>query len=237
MPISRIEETKLNNKNEPSQQEEKGMKKIRYQLIWMTGLIAVLFWVSQAGAALSPTEEVKGKANQVIKILNDPALKGNKVKRREMVTVVVEQMIDWPEVGRRTLAIHWRQRTPQEKEDFVILFRDLLKRTYSEKLDLYAGEEINYLGENVEGNRAIVKTKVISKKKGTDYSVDYRLIKKGERWLVYDIVIEGISAVNNYRSQFNEVITGSSYEELVKKMKNKEFKIKESGTASKGESE
>jgi phospholipid transport system substrate-binding protein len=150
-----------------------------------------------------------------------------------MVTNIVETMIDWQEVGRRALAVHWKKRTPQEKEEFINLFRDLLKRTYSEKLDIYAGEQIAYGSETIEGNRAVVKTKVINKKKGEEYIVDYRLIKKEEKWLGYDLVIEGISAVNNYRIQFNEVITGSSYEALVKRMKTREFRIKESAKTSK----
>jgi phospholipid transport system substrate-binding protein len=205
---------------------------------WMTCIISiftVLSLVFPAGAATSPTEQVKEKADQVIKILNDPALKGNKEKRRQMVTNIVENMIDWQEVGRRALALHWKKRNPQEQEEFINLFRDLLKRTYSEKLDIYAGESIAYVLETIDGNRAVVKSRVINKKKGEEYSVDYRLIKKGEKWLGYDVVIEGISAVNNYRMQFNEVITGSSYEALVKKMKSREFRIKESDKTSRQE--
>jgi phospholipid transport system substrate-binding protein len=209
------------------------MKKTKSWIACIISIFAVLFWAFPAGATASPTAQVKEKADQVLKILNDPALKGNKEKRRQMVTNIVETMIDWPEVGRRALAVHWRKRTPQEKEEFITLFRDLLKRTYSEKLDIYAGEQIVYLLETIDGNRAIVKTKVINTKKGQEYTVDYRLIKRGEKWLGYDVVIEGISAVNNYRIQFNEVIVGSSYEALIKKMKNREFRIKESSKSSK----
>ena len=208
------------------------MKKTKPWIACIISFFAVLFWAFPAGAAASPTEQVKEKADQVMKILNDPALKGNKEKRRQMVTNIVETMIDWQEVGRRALAVHWKKRTPQEKEEFINLFRDLLKRTYSEKLDIYAGEQIAYGSETIEGNRAVVKTKVINKKKGEEYIVDYRLIKKEEKWLGYDLVIEGISAVNNYRIQFNEVITGSSYEALVKRMKTREFRIKESAKTS-----
>jgi len=209
------------------------MKQTKFLVNCIIGILAVFCWVFPAGAASSPTAQVKEKADRVMKILNDPALKGNKEKRRQMVTSIVEEMIDWPEVGRRTLALHWKKRTPQEREEFVNLFRDLLKRTYSEKLDLYAGEQITYESENIDEKRAIVKTKVFNKKKGEDYTVDYRLLQKGEKWLVYDIVIEGISAVNNYRVQFNEVIMDSSYEDLVKKMKNREFRVKESAKTKK----
>jgi len=204
------------------------LKKNIYIIVMVLALFLVLpysVWAS------TPTEQVREKADKVLKILNDPALKNNKEKRRDMVMNIVEDMIDWQEVSKRALAIHWRKRTPEERKEFVNLYRDLLKRTYSDKLDLYAGESIIYDSEKIDGNRAVVKTRMINKKKGEEASVEYRLIKKDDRWLGYDLVIEGISAVNNYRVQFNEVITSSSYENLIKKMKNREFKIKE---ASKG---
>jgi phospholipid transport system substrate-binding protein len=208
------------------------MKQTKLLIACTMCLLAAFFWAFPAVAAESPTAQVREKVDKVMKILNDPALKGNKEKRRQMVTNIVEDMIDWQEVGRRALAQHWRKRSPQEKDEFLNLFRDLLKRTYSEKLDIYAGEQIIYVSEIVEGNKAVVKTKVINKKKEQEYSVDYRLIQKGEKWLGYDVIIEGISAVNNYRVQFNEVITGSSYESLVKRMKTREFKVKESAKTS-----
>lgn len=206
------------------------LKKNKYIIVMALALLLAFPYSVWASA---PTEQVREKADKVLKILNDPALKNNKEKRRDMVTKIVEEMIDWQEVGKRALAIHWKKRTPDERKEFVNLFRDLLKRTYSDKLDLYAGEEIIYDSEKIDGNRAVVKTRMLNKKKGSDASVDYRLIKKDDRWLGYDLVIEGISAVNNYRVQFNEVITSSSYENLIKKMKNREFKIKESSKGSK----
>ena len=203
--------------------------------IYIVAMILALFLVMPYSAlASTPTEQVREKADKVLKILNDPALKNNKEKRRDMVTNIVEEMIDWQEVGRRALAIHWRKRTPEERKEFTTLFRDLLKRTYSDKLDLYAGESIIYDSEKIEGTRAVVKTRMINKKKGEEATIEYRLIKKGDQWLGYDLVIEGISAVNNYRVQFNEVITNSSYENLIKKMKNREFRIKEGSKDSKG---
>ena len=203
------------------------MKQIKLWIACVVCLLVAFVWVFSAGAAASPMAQVKENADKVMKILNDKALKANKEKRRHMVANIVEKMIDWPEVGRRALAQHWKNRTPQEKEEFIDLFRDLLKRTYSEKLDIYAGEEIDYVSEKIEGSRAVVQTKVVNKIKEQEYTVDYRLLRRGEKWLGYDVVIEGISAVNNYRVQFNEIITGSSYEALLKKLKNREFKVRE----------
>jgi phospholipid transport system substrate-binding protein len=199
----------------------------RYVLKIVVALFLIFMLAAPSGATTTPMALVKEKADQVMTILNDPALKNNKEKRRQLVMDVVEGLIDWQEVGRRALAQHWRKRNPHEQQEFVALFRDLLKRTYSEKLDIYAGEKIVYESETIEGNRAIVKTKVINTKKGEEFFVEYRLLKRGERWLGYDMVIEGISAVNNYRTQFNEVITGSSYDALIKRMKSKEFRVKE----------
>jgi len=199
----------------------------RYVLKIVVALFLIFMLAAPSGATTTPMALVKEKADQVMTILNDPALKNNKEKRRQLVMDVVEGLIDWQEVARRALAQHWRKRNPHEQQEFVALFRDLLKRTYSEKLDIYAGEKIVYESETIEGNRAIVKTKVINTKKGEEFFVEYRLLKRGERWLGYDMVIEGISAVNNYRTQFNEVITGSSYDALIKRMKSKEFRVKE----------
>ena len=209
---------------------------MRKRNIYCVAMILTLFLVLPCSVCAStPTEQVREKADKVLKILNDPALKNNKEQRRDMVTDIVEDMIDWQEVGRRALAIHWRKRTPEERKEFTTLFRDLLKRTYSDKLDIYAGESIIYDSEKIiDGTRAVVKTRMINKKKGEEATVEYRLIQNGDQWLGYDLVIEGISAVNNYRVQFNEVITNSSYENLIKKMKNREFRIKEGSKDSKG---
>jgi phospholipid transport system substrate-binding protein len=217
--------------------EEEMMVLITRKLYFVKTLVvlSVIFMLATpSGAVTTPMALVKEKADQVMNILNDPALKNNKEKRRQLVMNVVEGLIDWQEVGKRALAQHWRKRTPQEKEEFVVLFHDLLKRTYSEKLDLYGGEKIVYESETIDGNRATVKTRVINSKKGEEFLVEYRLLKKGERWLGYDLIIEGISAVNNYRTQFNEVITGSSYDALIKKMKSKAFRVKESQKDTKG---
>lgn len=201
------------------------MKITKYLFLGLITLLMSLALVVSSLAA-GPTEQIKAKADLVMKILNDPALQNRKERRRELVMDVVEDMIDWQEVSKRALALHWKKRTPQEKEEFINLFRDLLKRTYSEKLDIYSGERIIYENETIDGNRAVVKTKVVNKKKGTEATVDYRMLKKGEQWLAYDMVIEGISAVNNYRVQFNEIIASSSYDTLVKKLKNKELEKK-----------
>lgn len=238
MPILNCAETKSRNDFSKGEEGKVKMMKLLKEHILVHILVvamalALSLVLSCPAWASTPTEQIREKSDKVLKILNDPALKNKKEKRRDMVTTVVEDMIDWQEVGRRALAVHWRHRTPAERQEFIDLFHDLLKRTYSDKLDIYAGEEIMYDSERIEGNRAVVKTRMINKKKGEEATVEYRLLKKGDRWLGYDVVIEGISALNNYRVQFNEVITNSSFENLMKKMRNHEFKIKESSKSTK----
>jgi phospholipid transport system substrate-binding protein len=126
-------------------------------------------------------------------------------------------------MARRALAIHWRERTPQEQQEFVRLFRDLVEGTYINRLESSIQEkrEIQYVGEQVDGSRATVKTTVVTRR-NQQVPIDYRLQKADGRWLIYDVLVEGISLVNNYRSQFNRIITSSSYNDLVQKMKNRQ---------------
>jgi len=198
------------------------MRLIRTRKVFFHLLITVLIlcWIVPAGAGL-PAEFVKEKMDAIKKILDDPGLKDRKKARIEFVMNIVDTMIDWEETTKRALGIHWRKRTPQEKEEFTNLFKELLKRTYSEKFDLYTGQEIIFDSEKAEEDYAFLKSKIIDKKKGETITVDFRLLKNGDRWLIYDISIEGISVLNNYRVQFDEIIASSSYEELVKKMKDK----------------
>ena len=106
-------------------------------------------------------------------------------------------------------------------EEFVQLFSDLLERSYISKIELYGGERIQFTGEALEAENAIVRTRLLAKQ-GTEIPIDYRMLRKGDKWLVYDVVIEGVSLIANYRTQFNKIITTSSYQELVKKMKTKQ---------------
>ncbi len=114
-----------------------------------------------------------------------------------------------------------RPRTQAEKDEFVGLFTDLLERSYISKIELYGGEQIHFLGETIEGEGAVVRTKLVTKQ-GTEIPIDYRMLKRGDKWLVYDVVIEGVSLISNYRTQFNKIITTSSFQELMKKMKTKQ---------------
>jgi phospholipid transport system substrate-binding protein len=171
---------------------------------------------SLAGPA---TDQVKATVDQVIKILTDPALKGEKKaqERRAKLRQVVLQRFGFNEMAKRSLGVHWSERTPQERAEFVKLYTDLLERAYIDRIEGYTGEKILYVGEAVDGSYSEVKSKIVTKK-NQEVPIVYRLINHDSNWEVYDIVIEGVSLVNNYRAQFSKIIRTSSYEDLVKKM-------------------
>ncbi len=120
---------------------------------------------------------------------------------------------------------HWKERTPAEQKEFEPLFETLLENSYATKIEAYNNDKIVYVKENVEGNRAEVKSRVITVKE-EEYTLDYRLAKKENKWMVYDVVIEGVSLVANYRGQFNRIIKTQGYDELVKKLRTKSAEIK-----------
>jgi phospholipid transport system substrate-binding protein len=174
-------------------------------------------------AAGAPSDQLKTQIDRVLKTLDDPELKkeGRAKERRAAVRKIANDIFDFGETARRSLGRHWQPRTPAEREEFVELFADLLERSYISKVELYGGEKIQYLGDTIEGDQAKVQTKLLTKG-GNEIPIEYRMHKKGDRWLVYDVVIEGVSLIANYRTQFNKIIQTASYQELVKKMKAKQ---------------
>ncbi len=199
---------------------------IRYRFLGviLTGLLGLL--AAREVWAGAPTDQLKGAIDRVIKTLDDPDLKGSrKVEdRRVAVRRIANDIFDFTETAKRSLARHWQVRTGKEREEFIVLFGDLLERSYISKIELYGGEKIQYVGESVDSDVATVRTKLVTKQ-GTEVPVEYRMHKRGDRWLVYDFSVEGVSLINNYRTQFNKIIQTSSYAELVKKMtvKQEEF--------------
>ena len=177
-----------------------------------------------AGGA--PTDQLRTQVDRVLKLLEDPGLKApDKAKdRRVAVRKVAEDIFDFGETAKRSLGRHWAARTQEEKDEFVKLFGDLLERSYISKIELYGGEKIQYIGDKIEGETSIVQSKLLTKA-GGEVPIEYRMLKKGERWLVYDVVIEGVSLIANYRTQFNKIIQTSSFQELVKKMKSRQDEL------------
>lgn len=194
--------------------------------VLLTTLSLLLFLVCSVNVfAGVPMEEVKKTTNEVLAVLRNKEFKGPAKEdlRRQKILDVVSQVFDFREMAKRSLGIYWRRRTPQEKNEFVPLYKDLLNRTYMRKVERYTNEKVAYTDESVQDGYALVRTKVITDK-GAAIPLDYRLMKKDGKWVVYDVVIEGVSLVNNYRSQFSEIIRSDSYAELVKKLKKKTAK-------------
>jgi phospholipid transport system substrate-binding protein len=177
-------------------------------------------------AAGAPSDQLKTQIDRVLKALEDPDLKkeGRAKERRVAVRKIANDIFDFGETARRSLGPHWQARTPAERDEFVQLFGDLLERSYISKVELYGGEKIQYLGDSVDADQGKVQTKLLTKG-GNEIPIEYRMLKKGDRWLVYDVIIEGVSLIANYRTQFNKIIRTSSYQELVKKMKAKQEEL------------
>jgi phospholipid transport system substrate-binding protein len=194
----------------------------RNSLIQCIVCLSLVFGSVSTVLAGEPQDQLRQTTDKVLAILSDPTLKPqSKTKeRRELLLKVVDERFDWEEMARRSLARHWVQRTPDEKQEFTQLFKELLERVYMDKVEGYSWNKIAYEGELIDGDYAAVKVKVFTAKDQT-IQVEYRTKKKGNHWLVYDFIVEGVGLVNNYRTQFNEIILKSSYQELVKRLKTK----------------
>jgi phospholipid transport system substrate-binding protein len=190
-------------------------------LLGVLGLMLVSVPSAFAGA---PREQVQSAIEKVTAILNDPNLKSDakKSERIERLRQVIFPKFDFAEMAKRSLGSNWQRRTPEEQQEFVKLFRELIENSYVENIDSYNGEKVNIVGEKQEKDFAQVNTKIVNNK-GEEFSVDYRLLQSGGDWKIYDVVIENISIVNNYRSQFNRVIAKSSFEDLLQKLRDKQF--------------
>ena len=181
-------------------------------------------WLFPAGAwAGAPTDQIKGTIDQVIRTVEDPALRQASMaqERRAAIRKQAEALFDFTETAKRALGRHWPELSDVQQREFVSLFTDLLERSYIGRLEQYGGERIVYAGDSIEGDTATVRTKFITKQ-GTEIPVDYRLLRRGDRWLAYDVFVEGISLVSNYRNQFNKVVQTESYQSLVQKLRAKE---------------
>ena len=181
-------------------------------------LVAAGVGLAPAAWAGAPTDSIRKQVDVVVKALEDPKLKERPAERRAVVKKAAEEIFDYQDTARRALGPHWNARTQQERDEFERVFSDLLDRAYISKIDLYQGEKVKYVGETINGNEAMVKT-TIQTKSGTDVPIEYRMHLKDARWLVYDVVIEGVSLVSNYRTQFNKIVQTDSYDALIQKLK------------------
>ena len=177
---------------------------------------------SLAGPA---TDAVKGTIDQVLRVLQDKEMKKpDRVdERRQIIEKTIGDRFSWDEMAKRTLGTQWAKLTDKQRQEFVDLFRTLLTNTYIDRIENYAGEQVQYLNERLQNGFAEVRTKIASGK--AEYPMDYRLLNKSGEWRVYDIVLDGVSLVANYRGQFNKILHSSGYDDLVQKLRTKSEKI------------
>jgi phospholipid transport system substrate-binding protein len=178
-------------------------------------LIVSFLGLSPAFAA-APTDQVRATVDRVLAILENPQLKP--AERRAQLKEAISARFDFTEMAKRSLGPEWRRRIPQEQSEFVTLFTELLEAVYLSRIENYSEEKVSYLRETQEQNFAAVGTKIVTKQ-GEEVSVVYRLHQVGEEWKVYDVVIENVSVVNNYRSQFTRVLSSSGFEELLRRLR------------------
>ncbi|GBE00711.1 putative phospholipid-binding protein MlaC precursor [bacterium BMS3Bbin06] len=187
-------------------------------------LLASILFILCAGPAEAgaPLEQIKGTVDKVLEILRDKSFKkpGMEELRRKKLRETIEARFNFEEIGRRALGLYWRKRTPDERKEFTALFSRIIEKAYIKKIEAYSDEKIVYTDENIDDGYATVRTKIITAV-NTEIPIEYRLLSKEGRWEVYDVVIEGVSLVNNYRMQFSSILHSKPYAYLVKVMKAK----------------
>lgn len=192
-------------------------------------LVAIAFVILTAFTAqASITSDVKKTVDDIIKIVTDKELKkaSNEQKRRAALKRSLSSIFDNHEMAKRSLGKHWKSLSPAEQKNFTGLFASLLENSYAGKIESYNNEKVLYTNETVDGDYAVVKSRIITPK-NDEFSLDYRLLKEANgKWMVYDVVIEGVSLVSNYRTQFNRIITEKGYPALVKMLQNKNNELK-----------
>jgi phospholipid transport system substrate-binding protein len=181
-------------------------------------LVLLALWGAAHVSADSVTDRLRPEIERVVQTLEDPTLKapGRAAERRQALRDITNEIFDWAEMARRALGRHWDVRSEAERAEFAGLFRDLIERAYVGKIEKYGGEKIVFAGESVEGELATVRTRVLMRQ--GEVAIEYRLGAQGDRWLIYDVIVDGVSIAANYRAQFDGFLTKSSYADLVRRM-------------------
>jgi phospholipid transport system substrate-binding protein len=196
-------------------------------------VLALLLFAATATGA-TPREVVQRSVHRVLDLVDASghALPADRTgivataaswKRRAQIRTIAEELFDFEEVSRRAMSVHWAARTPAERAEFIPLFTDLLERAYIGRIESYAGEKIVYTVEKIDGDFAVVRSRIVPRRRydarSRETGLEYRLLKKDDRWKVYDVLIDGVSFVSTYRSQFDRIIKSSSYAALVDRLR------------------
>jgi len=207
------------------------MKRQRFYIhLVVVGLMIHLSMVSVCFAGSEIQSLLKNTIDKVIQIVKDEALKNDHQARRAALRKTIDERFNYRQMVMRSLAKNWDARSDQERREFIALFKSLLENSYASKLETYRDEKINYLDEIIKGKYALIKTEVV--RRSSTIGVDYKLIQENGSWQVYDFVIEGVSMIRNYRSQFTKIIRRDSYEVLVQKLTDKINEIEQDSEAS-----
>ncbi|NOT22659.1 MAG: ABC transporter substrate-binding protein [Nitrospiraceae bacterium] len=192
----------------------------------MVGLLLLGVVAVQPATAGGATDAMKHTIDEVLTTIRDKELKqsGKAEERRQKLEQIVGDRFDYQEMSRRSLGAPWSTLSDKDKQEFVALFQTLLTNSYADKIESYSGEGVKYINERIENDYAEVRTKVLTGK--VEIPLDYRLLNKGGDWRVYDVVVDGVSLVNNYRGQFSKILRSSSYADLVDQLRKKSDKIK-----------
>lgn len=189
----------------------------------MLVVIIALFSASHASAA--PLDDVKKTVDEVVRIVADKEMKKSVQKRRQVLKKTIGTIFDYNEMAKRSLGKHWNPLTTDEKTQFADLFAALLENSYAGKIESYNNEKIVYIKESLDGDYAEIKSKVVTAKRD-EFTLDYRMARQNGKWMAYDVIIEGVSLVANYRTQFGKIIKTSGYAGLVKKLETKNDELK-----------
>lgn len=193
--------------------------------LFATALLCLVFIQPVHAINEGPTEQLKPTLNKLIDIVRDPALQGEdkKQERRQIIMATVSERFDFGEMSKRVLGPTWRKIDKNEQEEFTRQMTKLLENNYIGQLENYSGESIEYVGERVKQERAQVSTLI--ENNGAKYPVHYIMAKDGDKWMVYDINIEGVSLIRNYRAEFNSILLQQNFDGLLQTLiaKNKSF--------------
>src|SRR6266850_338710 len=204
----------------------------------VVGILILLFALVPARGAWAgpPSDQLRVGVDRVFKILGDPELDGDKKlnQRRTAILIAANELFDFGEMAKRSLGQFWAQRTPTERVEFVRLFTELVQRSYISKVDQHGAHKMTVQGERIDGDYAVVRT-TLPLSSGHELPIDYSMHGTDDRWQVYDLSIEGISLVANYRAQFNKIIRTSSYEALIAKFKSHQAELAAPSAASGGQ--
>jgi phospholipid transport system substrate-binding protein len=187
--------------------------------VLLTLLLGVSVWAGE------PLDQVKQTTDKILSILNNPSLRvaGKAEEQKGLIWKAIDERFDWEELSRRSLGPHWTKLNSEDRKEFINLYSTLLRRAYLNRVDDYSGENVRYEQERIDGDYAVVEVRVLTRI-GKEIPATYRLKRNGAVWRVYDIWVQGVSLVNNYRAQFNSIIVRSSYGELVRLLKQRAAK-------------